>query len=223
MKKMIITLLFSVLLVSGCSIIKVSNDSITDIFETVLYVENNLSNTFMDGYKFYLPQGVKVIDKNDYNIKIKDDSVYYYLYIDTIAYHYKTNNTYIVNDSHFYSSKIEYNGINGYIDINEVNDKYFIVVMYNYAKIESYVDKSNFDKALTSMCHILSTIKFNDKVIDEYVGEKSTVFQEEKFDIFSSKHENDNFLTYEKEYGTYKENSLNNFDNEVLDDIETIE
>ena len=225
MKKIIITLLFSVLFLSGCTILKVSNDSISDIFETVLYVENNLSNTFMNGYKFYLPQGVKIVDKNDYNIKVKDDSIYYYLYIDTIAYHYKTDNTYTVNDSHFYSAKIDHNNINGYVDIKEVNDKYFIVLMYNYAKIESYVNKSDFDKTLTNMCYILSTIKFNDNVINEYVGENSTIFQEEEFNIFDSKHESDNFLTYEKEYGTYKENSndINDFDNDILDDIETIE
>ena len=224
MKKLLITLLFSVLFVSGCTILKVSNKSISDIFDTVLYVENDLTNTYMEGYKFYLPKGVKVVDKNDYNIKIKDDSTYYYLYVDTIAYHYKTNNTYTINDSHFYSEKIEHNGINGYVDIKEVNDKYFIVLMYNYVKIESYVNKSDFDKTFTNMCYILSTVKFNDKVIDEYVGESSNIFQEEEFDIFSSKHENDNFLTYEKEYGTYKESESNKYeDNDVLDDIETIE
>jgi len=223
MRKVIIALLFSVLFVSGCSIIKVSNDSITDIFDTVLYVDNNLSNTYMNGYKFYLPHGVKVIDKNDYNIKIKDDGVFYYLYIDTIAYYYKTNNTYTVNNNHFYSEKIEKNGINGYVDIEEIGDKYFIVLMYNYAKIESYIDKSEFDKTFTNMCYILSTIKFNDEIINEYVGVNSTVVQEEEFDIFSSKHENDNFLTYEKEYGTYKEDNLNDLDKEVINDFETIE
>jgi len=223
MRKVIIALLFSVLFVSGCSIIKVSNDSITDIFDTVLYVDNNLSNTYMNGYKFYLPHGVKVIDKNDYNIKIKDDGVFYYLYIDTIAYYYKTNNTYTVNNNHFYSEKIEKNGINGYVDIEEIGDKYFIVLMYNYAKIESYIDKSEFDKTFTNMCYILSTIKFNDEIINEYVGVNSTVVQEEEFDIFSSKHENDNFLTYEKEYGTYKNDDLNDLDKEVVNDFETIE
>lgn len=223
MRKIIITLLFSILFLSGCSIIKVSNDSISDIFDTILYVDNNLSNTYMNGYKFYLPQGVKVIDKNDYNIKLKDNGIYYYLYIDTIAYYYKTNNSYTINDNHFYSERIEHNGHIGYVDVEEIGDKYFIVLMYNYAKIESYVDKSEFDKTFTNMCYILSTIKFNDDVISEYVGVNSTIVQEEEFDIFSSKHENDNFLTYEKEYGTYKEDNLNDLDKEVINDFETIE
>lgn len=194
-----------------------------DIFDTVLYVDNNLSNTYMNGYKFYLPQGVRLVDKSDYNVKIKDDSIYYYLYIDTIAYYYKTDNTYTVNDNHFYSEKIEHNGINGYVDVEEIGDKYFIVLMYNYTKIESYVDKSEFNKTLTNMCYILSTIKFNDEVISDYVGVNSTVVQEEEFDIFSSKHENDNFITYEKEYGTYKNDDLNDLDKEVINDYETIE
>lgn len=223
MKKVIITLLFSMLLVSGCSIIKVSNDSITDIFDTVLYVENDLSNTYMNGYKFYLPQGVNVVDKSDYNIKVKDNNAVYYLYIDTIAYYYKTDNLYTVNNDCFYSEKIKHNDISGYVDVKEIGDKYFIVLMYNYAKIEAYVDKDDFENTFTNMCYILSTIKFNDEIIKEYVGVNSTVVQEEEFDIFSSKHEKDNFITYEKEYGTYKDNNLNDLDKEVINDFETIE
>lgn len=222
MKKILITLLFSMLFISGCSIIKVSNDSVNDIFETVLFVDNKLSNTYMNGYKFYLPQGVKIIDKSDYNIKIKDSDVYYYLYIDTIAYHYKTKSTYEINNDHFYSKKISNKNIEGYVDIDEVNDKYFIVLMYNYAKIEAYVNKNDFDKVFTNMCYILSTIEFNDNVIDGYIGENGIVSKEEDFDIFSSKKENDNFLTYEKEYGTYKDEIPNNYD-EDISDIETIE
>ena len=222
MKKILITLLFSMLFISGCSIIKVSNDSVNDIFETVLFVDNKLSNTYMNGYKFYLPQGVKIVDKADYNIKIKDSDVYYYLYIDTIAYHYKTNSTYEINNNHFYSKKINNKNIEGYVDIEEVNDKYFIVLMYNYAKIEAYVNKNDFDKVFTNMCYILSTIEFNDEVINGYIGEKGSVSKEEDFDIFSSKKENDNFLTYEKEYGTYKDKIPNNY-GEDINDIETIE
>ena len=222
MKKILITLLFSVLFISGCSIIKVSNDSVNDIFETVLFVDNKLSNTYMNGYKFYLPQGVKIVDKADYNIKIKDSDVYYYLYIDTIAYHYKTNSTYEINNNHFYSKKINNKNIEGYVDIEEVNNKYFIVLMYNYAKIEAYVNKNDFDKVFTNMCYILSTIEFNDEVINGYIGEKGSVSKEEDFDIFSSKKENDNFLTYEKEYGTYKDKIPNNY-GEDINDIETIE
>ena len=77
--------------------------------------------------------------------------------------------------------------------------------MYNYSKIEAYVSKDYLNDALMNMSYILSTIKFNDEVINKYIGSKGTVSQEEDFNIFDSKKENDSFLTYEKEYGTYKE------------------
>ena len=223
MKKLIITLLITVFFISGCSIIKVSNQSVSDVLETILYVDNNLKNTYMNGYELYLPQGVKIVDKKDYNLEIKDSNNYYYLYIDTIAYHYKTENTFKENTGHYYSKRIDANGKTGYIDITENGDYYFVVTMYNYAKIESYVLKKNFDKALVNMCYLLSTIKYNDKVINEYVGDKGTVFQEERFNIFDSDAENDSFLTYEKEYGTYKDKIENNVDNDVIDIDEIVE
>ena len=90
--------------------------------------------------------------------------------------------------------------------------------MYNYAKIETYVKKEYLDDAITNASYILSTISFNDKVIEEYVGSKGTVTKEEAFDIFDSKKESDSFLTYEKEYGTYKEPIV--IDNKDVIDIE---
>ena len=72
-----------------------------------------------------------------------------------------------------------------------------------------------------NMCYILSTIKYNDSVISQYVGSVGTIFQEEKFNIFNSEAENDNFLKYEEEYGTYKQTIDINKDNDIIgvDDI----
>ena len=223
MRKLWITLLVSLCFISGCSIIKVSENSVDDVFNTILYVDNNLSNTYMEGYELYLPQGVKVIDKSDYNLKIKDNKNYYYLYIDTIAYHYKVDNAFNENYNHFYSKRIAYNGKIGYVDIVDKGDHYFVVLMYNYAKIESYVNKSDFHSVIMNMCSILSSVKYNDSIINGYVGSNKTVLQEERFDIFDSNMENDNFLKYESEYGTYKEKIDINKDNDIVDVDETIE
>jgi hypothetical protein len=219
MRKCLIILIVSLTFFTGCSIKKVETDSLKNIFETVLYRKKKLSNTYMNGYKFYLPKGVTIIDKNEYNLKLKDQKTYYYLYVDTIAYHYKTNNTFTINNKNFFSEILENGNLSGYIDIEEDEDRYFVVLMYNYAKIESYVPKDYLNDALTNMSYVLSTINFNDKVIEEYVGNKGTVSQEESFDIFDSKKESDSFLKYEEEYGTYKEPII--IDDDVVDIDET--
>ena len=223
MKKVLITLILSIFFISGCSIIKVSDKSVDDIMNTILYVDNNLSNTYMEGYSLYLPQGVKLIDKADYNLEIQDGNSIYYLYIDTIAYHYKVPSTYEENSSHFYSKKFNHNGKEGYIDIVDQGKNYFVVMMYNYSKIETYVKKEDFNTSIVDMCKILSTIKYNDTVINGYVGEKKAIFQEEHFNIFEAKEENDNFLKYEEEYGTYKDKIEIKQDSDIIDIDETIE
>ncbi len=214
MKKLFVTLLISLFLVTGC--VEVSNKSVTDIFETILYRPNNLSNTYMNGYSLYLPQGVKVIDKSDYNLVLQDKNYKYYLYIDTVAYYYKTDNLFVEKSDHFYSKKFSYGNKIGYIDVVENNDKYYVIVMYNYSKIETFVDKKDFDKALINICSLLSSVKYNDSVIKGIVGKEGMTFKEERFNLFESSKENDNFLKYEEEFGTYKSEIKIN-DDDIID------
>ena len=223
MKKLLITLLISICFISGCSITRIYNRNINDILDSILYVDNKLSNTYLEGYSLYLPRGVTVIDKTDYNLKVKDNNYYYYLYIDTIAYHYKVENNFVENSSHFYSHRITHDGKIGYVDIKEKGNKYFIVLMYNYAKIEAYVSKKDFNNLMMNVCSILSSIKYNDSVINENIGDNKRITQEERFNIFDSNIENDNFLKYESEYGTYNEQTDIGKDNDVIDVTETIE
>ena len=223
MKKILITLLISLTFVSACSIVRVSDKSISDIFDTILYVKNDLSNTHMEGYSLYLPKGVTVVDKNDFNLKIKDSNNNYYLYIDTIAYYYKANNAFKDNPNHFLSKRIDHDDKIGYVDIISKDNNYYVVVMYNYAKIEAIIDKKEFNTAMRSICSILSSIKYNDSVIKDSIGIEKNVTKEEHFNIFDSNIENDNFLKYESEYGTYKEKIDVNVDNDVIDVDETIE
>lgn len=222
-KYLIAALLVFVFFVSGCQINKIENQNTDDILKTILYVDDNLSNTFMNGYEFYLPKGMKLVDKHDYNLKIEDNNRYYYLYIDTIAFHYQKENAFQEKKSHLYSKKIFNGEKSGFIDIMEDGDNYFVVLMYNYAKIETYVPKDDLNDALINLCYMIRSVKYNDKVISEYVGENSIIFQEESFNIFDSKMESDNFLTYEEEYGTYKEKNDINKDNDVIDVTEVVE
>ncbi len=73
------------------------------------------------------------------------------------------------------------------------------------------------------MCAILSSVKYNDRVVESHVGNNKATTQEERFNIFDTNIENDNFLKYESEYGTYKEKIDIGIDNDVIDVDETIE
>lgn len=205
MKKILIILLITVFIITGCDIYTINYNSVSDMINTILYKETKLTNNSFEGYSFYLPQGTKIVDKSDYNLKIKDSDYYYYLYVDTIAYHYQTKNSLDISQNSFYSSELKNGDLFGYVDIKDVNGKYFVVIMYNYAKIEGYVPKDKLNIAFAYMCSILSSIKYNDKIIATYIGSNEDISREESFDIFSSKNENDNFLTYEQEYGVYEE------------------
>ena len=77
MRKYLIILIVSLTFFTGCSINKVETNSLKNIFETVLYRKKKLSNTYMNGFKFYLPKGVTIVDKNEFNLKLKDQKTYF--------------------------------------------------------------------------------------------------------------------------------------------------
>lgn len=218
MKRLSVLLLVMILFITGCEI--VNYDSVKSIVDTVLYEESRLTNTNFEGYSIYLPQGTKVVDKNDYNLKIKDSNNYYYLYVDTIAYYYKTKSEFDINKSHFFTTELNNGNLFGYVDISEYNDYYFVVIMYNYAKIESFIPKDDFNAVFANMCSILSSVKFNDKVIDTYIDNDKIISQAEEFNIFSSKNESDNFLKYEQEYDVYDNEDE---DNNIMNDEDHID
>lgn len=211
-KKKVILFLITLIILTGCTVIK--DDGFSGLIDTVLYKESKVTNKNFEGYSFYLPIGTSIIDKSEYNIKLKDKDCIYYLYVDTVAYHYQTNNEYVLNGN-VYSEKIK----NGFIDVRSIDDKYFIVLMYNYAKIEAFVSKEDYIDVFARMCNILSSVKYNDTIISTYVDSNNKVSQEEKFDIFSSNQENDNFIKYEQEFDNYKEREK---DNDIID-IESID
>ena len=214
MKKYVGLLLL--LLVTGCSVARVRDESFDNIVESILYKESSLANVNFDGYKFYLPRGARVREKKEYNLEINNNSNTYYLYIDTIAYYYKTKVNHNVDNSIFFSKNLNYNGHSGYIDITEVNNKYFVEVMYNYAKIETYVDKDNLSNAFLDICYVLSTIDFNDSAINYRLKNRELETTTEEFSIFKSKKEDDNFLKYVEEFDKY-ENQSTNKDQDIIE------
>lgn len=197
MKK--ILLLCCLLLLAGCSVVRIDTSSVDNIISVVLSKNNNLYNQIGKGYKYYVPRGVSYIDTNDYNDVLYSDGNYYYLYIDIISYYYKVVNDYEENPNAYYSKKIDINGKQGYLEINrQDNGRYFIEFMYNYSKMEVEADYDDINDIILNTSYILSTVKFNDNVIKVILDEEFLV-SEEKYDIFTSKKETDDFLKLEPE------------------------
>ena len=210
MKKMGLTLLL--LLFTGCTILKVDERSFDSIINTVLYKDTNLVNTSFEGYKFYNPRGMTVKEKKEYNLEIKDKKNYYYLYVDTVAYYYKTKSQHEEDKNIFYSKNLNNQDKFGYIDITKVENKYFLEVMYNYAKIEAYLDEDNLYDGFINVCYILSTIKFNNSAIEYRLSNKKFETKSEEFNIFNSKKNDDNFLKYVEEFDKYEKSTAKDQD-----------
>lgn len=197
MKKVL--LLCLLLLLTGCSVVRIDTSSVDNIVNVVLSKDNQLYNHIGKGYKYYIPRGVSYIDTNDYNDVLYSNSIYYYLYIDIISYYYDKVQQYEVNENAYYSKNISINDKEGYLEINKQDDdRYFIEFMYNYSKIEVIAEYDQINDIVLNATYILSTVKFNDNVIKAMLDDNFLV-SEEKYDIFTSKKETNDFLKLEEE------------------------
>ena len=182
MKKVLILSALLILCI-GCTRIDNTDDYkviIDDIIE-----ENNIStNTASMGYKYYLPIGVKKVYDKDYNQIFKVNDTYMYLYVDVISYYYKNNLNLDDKDSSdcYYYYKINNNNKTGYIKITKDKDKYFMKVVYNYAKIETYVEEYELADILSYSMIILNSINYNDNLIEKIIQDDyySSSFKEYK-------------------------------------------
>ncbi|MDD2181559.1 MAG: hypothetical protein PHW32_04235 [Bacilli bacterium] len=198
MKKIMIVLI-GIILLSGCTVVRIDTKSIDNIVSVVLSKDNKLFNQIGKGYKYYIPRGVNYLDTTELNNKLYSKGNYYYLYIDVISYYHDKKIEYQVDENAYYSSSIDINGKTGYLEINKIDDEYFVEFMYNYAKIESLVAKNDIEDVVLDASYILSTIKFNNNVIKLMLNSDFFTNREEKYDIFTSKKETTNFLQYEEE------------------------
>ena len=197
MKKMVSLLLISfVLLLTGCTAVRIDTKDIDNIVDVVLSKDNKLYNHVGKGYKYYIPKGVTYIDTNEFNDKLYSEGEYYYLYIDAISYYYKKEAEHSKSQESIYYKDISVNGKQGYIDIKKSNDKYLIEFMYNYARIESLVDEEKINNVILNSSYILSTVKFNNNVIKIMLDEDYFKYREEKFELFEKIEKEENILEY---------------------------
>ncbi len=199
MQKKIILLLILVILLSGCTVVRIDTSSIDNTINVVLSKDNKLYNRIGKGYKYYVPRGVTYIDSNELNDKLYSNGNYYYLFVDAISYYYKIETEYEENKEAYYSKVIDVDGKKGYVEINQVDDNYSIEFTYNYSKIEAMVSKEDINDVILDASYILSTVKFNNEVIKIMLNEEIFTNREEKYERFEPKNDTGNFLEYVEE------------------------
>ena len=198
MKKRFFLLIICMIVLCGCTYI--NKASYNDLIVSVVTSEYNLVNEYRTGYKYYIPSGVDSILVSDFNEKLNDGKYNYYLYVDVVSYYNRVINEYEVNNVAYYSNKIDFEDKYGYIEINrQENNKYFIEIMYNYAKIEVIVDECDLNKAITNSIIMLSSISYNNEILSNVVGENIFEFNDEEFNIFKVKRQSSNFLEVESQ------------------------
>ena len=199
MKKKGIILCLMIVLLTGCTIVRIDTNNIDSMVDVVLSKDNTLYNRVGMGYKYYVPKGVTYIDSSGPNDKLYSNGVYYYLYLDEIAYYYKSSLTFKEDPSKYYSRKINNGGKTGYLEITKKDQLYLIEFVYNYAKIEAMVPEDDINSTVLNSSYILSTIKYNNKIVKLEIEDDSLKSKEKKYEEFTSKKQTNSFLRYEEE------------------------
>ena len=171
------------LMLTGCS--SIESSSIDTILNDGLNSRVTATNVNRMGYRYYLPRGLVLKSSEDFNEIISDQKYLYYLYVDIVSFNSKVGFTYNVNQDAYYSSSLTYQGENGYIEINNYeSDQYLIEIMYNYAKIEVVAYEDDINRVVAYAISILSSITYNNNVIENYLGDDVFLSSEEAYDIF---------------------------------------
>jgi hypothetical protein len=184
-KKFILFSLFVCILLTGCTMI--GEKSMQELIKEGTDRSAIVYNTYRKGYKYNLPRGLTVLDSTEYNEVIADDKYTYYLYVDAVSYYNKVIDKYVETDKAHTSIQISFEDKYGYLEINEiVDDKYFIEIMYNYAKIEVIVRDVDAKVIVSNALSILASIDFNNDILKKLLDEEIAHFSESEIDIFET-------------------------------------
>lgn len=196
MKKIIIPLLMIIAL-TGCSKINNKTTNYVDVINDIISYDNKKVNTSSYGYNYYLPIGVNIVYDGKLNkeFKVKDNKLM--LYVDVVSYFYKNSLNYeFDNTNSYYYSKLN----NGYILINEEDNTYYLKIIYNYAKIESYVKKEDLVDVISYSTIILNSISYNDNLISNIIEKGENYNNEITYEIDKPNNSESKFREYLQEY-----------------------
>ena len=206
MKKYLLLIIILICL-SGCTIKVVDPKEYsydTEMSKILSYKIKNFNN-IGKGYKYYAPIGMKKINEESNNDILVKNNIRYYLFVDVVGYYYKTD-LYIEDENDaFYFRLINKNGKKGYLKILKSDNKLFVEMNYNYAKIEVYTDKDHLNEVVMNSSYVLSSMKFNDSLLNKLYEQGDLNSKEETYHLFENNGDDGNFLKYVEEYDKYKD------------------
>ena len=196
MKKLSLLLLI-ILVMTGCDVKRFYTKDIDNILSNLLVKPNNLTNVSSIGYSYYLPKGLIRINDYNNNQTLYSNGSRYYLYVDIINYFYNTKPSYEKNDKAYLSEKFTYNNKDGYLEVNKEQQRYYIKMLYNNAKIETYALKKDLETTIINSAYILSSIKYNDIIIKNIIAQESLISKEQKINLFEMVDDDNNYVGYD--------------------------
>ncbi len=204
-----IMLLFIVFFLTGC--INIKDSTYEGIISFALQNEKEaFQNKTSQGYSYYLPKGLSILEDNNNNVILKSDKYTMYLYLDLISYYNKVKEEYKEKSTAFFSKTITNGEKFGYLEINlKEKNKYLIEIMYNYAKIEVIVENRDIKEMLSYAMAILSSISYNDTIIASMIGEDILNASEIEFNIFETAKNESNLIEYDENTTTSDKNKEN--------------
>ena len=204
MKKKIILLLLFLFLFTGCTTLQ--EEKLETILNDSINSKTKIQNIYRAGYKYYLPKGLNLLNQEGSNEIFRYQDMIYYMYVDRVSYYHHIKEEYQEKEDVYYSKRLKKDNLFGYIEIkNTENDKYFVEIMYNYAKIEVIVEKEDIESAIAYSMSILSSITYQDEVLTSLMGEDVLQANEVEHNIFESADTESGYLEIVEEYGTYEE------------------
>ena len=211
MKKYLL-LFVSIFILTGCT--NIDNLNYSQVITKTLEEDSLMTNTYLQGYKLYLPQHMILIGDLAGNDILYSYGDKYYLYVDLVSYYNKKQNSYSIDSSNYtYSHEITNDDKNGYVLVSKSKGGYLVEVMYNYAKVE--VITNDIKRAISDSLIVLKNIEYNYKIIDSMIGSNTLVYDSKLFTLGPEKN-TDSFLQYVEEYGVYDEKNKEN-DEDVID------
>ena len=211
MKKYLL-LFVSIFILTGCT--NIDNLNYSQVITKTLEEDSLRTNTYLQGYKLYLPQHMTLIGDLAGNDILYSYGDKYYLYVDLVSYYNKKQNSYSIDSSNYtYSHEITNDDKNGYVLVSKSKGGYLVEVMYNYAKVE--VITNDIKRAISDSLIVLKNIEYNYKIIDIMIGSNTLVYDSKLFTLGPEKN-TDSFLQYVEEYGVYDEKNKEN-DEDVID------